>query len=80
MQLNVQSPLFALEPGQVITLDDARGTCVGARYGQVWVTEEGQIEDHVLSPGEMFTIRHDGRTLVQALQPAWVAIQETPCN
>jgi hypothetical protein len=80
MQLNLQSPLLALEPGQVLTLDDARGKCVGARYGSVWVTEEGHVEDHVVSPGGAYTIRHDGRTLVQALQPAWVTIKETPCN
>ena len=80
MQLNVRSPLFALEPGQVITLDDARGMCVGARYGTLWVTEEGRPEDRVLSPGEAYTITRDGRTLVQALQPAWVTLKETSCN
>lgn len=80
MRLDVESPLFALDPGQVIALEDARGKCVGARYGSLWVTEEGRIEDHVLCPGQVYTIAHDGRTLVQAMEPAWVLIKETPCN
>ena len=80
MNLALNAPLFALEPGQVVTLDDARGTCIGARYGSVWVTEEGRIEDRVLGPGEVYTVQRNGRTLVQALQPAWVSLKETPCN
>jgi hypothetical protein len=80
MNVALNNPLFALEPGQVVTLDDARGTCIGTRYGSVWVTEEGRLEDHVLGPGEAYTVKRDGRTLVQALQPAWVTLKETPCN
>jgi hypothetical protein len=75
MELHIDHPLIALEPGQVVTLDDAAGTRVSARYGTVWVTEEGNPHDHIVEPGQELLLRRDGRTVVQALQPAWVALQ-----
>ena len=75
MQLDLASPLLALEPGQVVTLDDARGTRIRARYGAVWVTEEGSVDDHIVSPGETHIVGRDGRTVVQAMQPAWIALR-----
>jgi hypothetical protein len=79
MQLDLASPLLALEPGQVITLDDAAGTCIRARYGAVWVTEEGHTADHIVQPGDVHVVGRAGRTVIQALQPAWVALRQGPC-
>ena len=75
MELHIDRPLIALETGQVVTLDDAAGTRVSARYGAVWVTEEGNPNDHIVEPGQELVVRRGGRTVVQALQPAWVALQ-----
>ena len=75
MTLNLNAPLLVLEPGQVVTLDDAAGTRIEARSGIVWVTEEGDRDDHIVAQGETLVVTHDGRTLVQALQPAWIALQ-----
>ena len=75
MELRIEHPLIALEPGQVVTLDDAAGTRVSARYGTLWVTEEGNPTDHIVNPGEAYVLARDGRSIVQALQPAWVALQ-----
>jgi hypothetical protein len=75
MELHLNAPVLALEPGQVVTLDDAAGTRIEARSGTVWVTEEGDRDDHIVAPGEHRVVGHNGRTLVQALQPAWIALQ-----
>ena len=75
MELNLKSPVLALEAGQVVTLDDAAGTRIEARSGTVWVTEEGDRDDHIVAPGQTLVVRNGGRTLVQALQPAWIALQ-----
>lgn len=75
MTLNLESPVLALEAGQVLTLDDAAGTRIVSRLGTVWVTEEGDPKDHIVGPGETRLIGRGGRTLLQALQPAWVALQ-----
>ncbi len=76
MNLSVQAPELALDRGQVLTLDDAAGTRIRARSGQVWITEEGSTKDNVLGPGEVFVIGHDGRTVVQAMHPSWIALDE----
>jgi hypothetical protein len=75
MTLNLNAPVLALEPGQVVTLDDAAGTRISARSGTVWVTEEGNTEDHIVTPGQSLVVARGGRTLVQALQPACIALQ-----
>ena len=75
MTLNLEAPVLALEAGQVVTLDDAAGTRIEARSGVVWVTEEGDRDDHIVAPGEPLVVTHGGRTLVQALQPACIALQ-----
>ncbi|MEO7741641.1 MAG: DUF2917 domain-containing protein [Usitatibacter sp.] len=75
MVLQLDQPVLALETGQVVTLDDAAGTRIEARRGTVWVTEEGDADDHIVAPGQTLVVARDGRTLVQALQPAWIALQ-----
>ena len=79
MQLDLASPLLALEPGQVVTLDDAAGTCIRARYGALWVTEEDNPADHIVRPGDVHVIARAGRTVVQALEPAWMSLRASPC-
>jgi hypothetical protein len=75
MELHLNAPVLALEPGQVVTLDDAAGTRIVARSGTVWVTEEGDRVDHIVAQGESLVVARAGRTLVQALQSAWIALQ-----
>jgi hypothetical protein len=74
LTLNLERPVIALEAGQMLTLDDAAGTRIVSRLGTVWVTEEGNHEDHIVGPGETLLIGRGGRTLLQAMQPAWVAL------
>ncbi len=76
MVLLVKAPVLDLHEGQVVTLDDAQGTRIVARHGTVWVTEEGDRSDHIVSAGEGLVVARRGRTVVQALQPARIAIRE----
>ena len=75
MDLRTQSAVLELKPGQVVTLDDAEGTSVRTRCGAVWLTEEGEAKDFVLSAGERRVIANPGRTLIQAMQTSWVSIR-----
>ena len=77
MQLHLKAPLLALQPGQVVTLDDAQGTRIVARSGTVWVTEDGGNRDHIVGPGDALVIARPGRTIVQALQTAWISLTES---
>jgi hypothetical protein len=75
MNLNLDHPTLALEQGQVVSLDDAAGKRISARLGSVWITYEGNLKDVILSPGESLILANDGRTVVQALEPAFVTLQ-----
>ena len=75
MVLKVEQPMLCLEAGQVLTLDDAAGKRIHAAMGQVWVTEEGEPDDHIVTMGDSLVVSHDGLTVVQAMAPSWVVIQ-----
>ena len=75
MTLNLERPTLALDAGQVLTLDDVAGTRISTRTGVVWVTVEGQLHDLILGPGDSVVVGQDGRTLVQALEAAFVTLQ-----
>lgn len=76
MRLNLKAPVLALEAGQILTLDDAEGLRILARSGTVWITEEGSPNDHIVGPGDTLIVAHPGRTLVQAIHPAWISLAE----
>ena len=48
----------------------APGLEVRCLSGAVWVTLEGDVEDHVLSEGDSFVAARPGRVAVMALRPA----------
>ena len=67
MRLKVSSSKVVLEPGQILTIDDARGVHIRPVGAKVWVTEEGDCSDFVVNPGEEFVVSCKGRTVVQAI-------------
>ena len=75
MTLNLERPALALEMGQVLALDDVAGTRISARSGVVWVTYEGDPTDLILGPGDSLVVSQGGRTVVQALEAAFVTLQ-----
>jgi len=76
MRLKVTSSKVVLEPGQVLTIDDAKGVHIRPVGAKVWVTEEGDCSDFVVNPGEEFVVSRKGRTVVQAIDTTWVDLQE----
>ena len=75
MQLTLEHPTLALAAGQVVSLDDALGMRISARLGTVWITYEDSRNDLIVYPGESLVVTQDGRTVVQALEPAFVTLQ-----
>ena len=74
MEVRSKAPVLALAAGDVVTLDDARGTRIQAQAGMVWVTEEADPQDHVVGRGETLIVARAGRTVIQALEPSWIAL------
>ena len=75
MDMIIESPVLQLEPGQVVTLDDALGVRIRSTAGTVWVTYEDNANDLIVKPGQTLVIARNGRTVVQALQPTHVEVQ-----
>jgi hypothetical protein len=76
MELSVSAPELELQEGEVVILNDAEGTRIVARSGSVWVTEEGDRQDHIMGPGDARVVARPGRTVVQALSPSRIALRE----
>lgn len=47
------------------------------REGVVWITQDGDVHDHVIAAGEMFLISQPGKVIAQALVDTLIEI--TPC-
>ena len=46
---------------------DLRGEQITCTAGQIWITQENDLNDYVLNPGEIFWVTRPGTLLVQAL-------------
>jgi hypothetical protein len=57
------------------TYGDHHRKVITCLQGKVWVTQEGDLEDHVLSPGDEMTTYKDGVVLIQALGNASVKVE-----
>jgi hypothetical protein len=58
---------------QMMVFDGAQGERVRVLFGATWLTQEGECGDAVLRPGAELAL-HDGRALIQALEPARLQI------
>lgn len=65
--LNPRTGAVRLAPNQTLKVHDGAGSTVCAVRGSVWITEEGQPRDIVLSPGACYQLRRQGMALINAL-------------
>ena len=58
--------LLALSYGDVIELPDARGTTIRVTRGALWLTQERDRRDVLLTAGDAWTVERDGLTVAEA--------------
>jgi hypothetical protein len=46
------------------------------RSGVIWVTQEGDVRDTIIGPGDELTIRKSGRTVITALETSCITLIE----
>lgn len=68
----------ALQRRQSLVLADAVGTVVAVDRGSVWITQERDQRDIVLSRGMRFQIDRPGRTIVAAEAPSVLRLLVPP--
>ncbi len=76
MDLKVSRAGLLLEAHQIFGLADAIGACVQVRRGKVWITQDDDGRDVMLTAGGAFTLDRPGLALVHALESAEVAVAE----
>jgi hypothetical protein len=70
---------WSLELDATLCLRPGReGLVVRATSGTVLVTQKGDLEDHVLEPGDQVRVRGDGLVVAWALTPAELAVRSAP--
>jgi len=63
-----------LKSGELLKLDGARGTTLRVTRGTLWLTQEHDTRDFVLTAGDVYTIDRGGMTLVEAQSNASVCV------
>ena len=59
------SALQTLRAGHIVTLGSSGGHLDVLR-GRVWLTREGELDDHLVETGQSFSVPANGRALVEA--------------
>lgn len=57
--------LLHLQPGHLLTLDRMKARRLRVRSGRLWITEPGDLTDHFVAAGESYTVKGNGRVVVQ---------------
>ena len=68
MQIEFGRSTLSLARDGLLALRDAQGTQILCQEGAVWVTQEGDIRDIIIGPGDALTIHAPGLTVVTAVQ------------
>jgi hypothetical protein len=77
MQIEFGRSTLSLARDGLLALRDALGTRILCHEGAIWVTQEGDIRDIIIGPGDAFTIRAPGLTVVTAVQPSKLTLIES---
>ena len=59
--------------GDSLRIENGAGTVIRSAKGDIWITQEGDVRDVVLSRGQSFTLDRNGLALLVALDRAAVA-------
>ena len=77
MQMQFRETGLSMPRERQVALQDAQGVRITCRSGLFWITQEGDIRDHVLAPGQVLRISSGGLTVVSALREGEISLQET---
>lgn len=66
--------LVELKPGAVVSIDDGAGMFVYVWEGTVWLTEDGDPRDQVVSAGQWARLSRRGRAVLSALGDSAIAL------
>ena len=74
MRVNASPIRVTLQWGMPLTVRDGQGACITSRRGTVWITQDNDLRDVVLTAGESFRLERPETAIVQAMDRAEVLI------
>ena len=80
MQVNAPPFRVSLHWGSPLTVSDGKGTCITARRGAIWITQDNDLRDVVLSSGESFLLDGSALAIVQAFDNAEIVVSPPPSS
>jgi hypothetical protein len=78
--MNSKRIVVELERGALLPLHDGAGATLACLDGDLWITQEHDGQDVLLRAGESLRLARNGRTVVQALSAARVAVEAPPAS
>jgi hypothetical protein len=76
MQIEINRSTLSLADEGLVAIRDGQGTRIVCHAGSLWITQECDVKDSVISAGESFTVRNPGLTLLTALSASELTIIE----
>jgi hypothetical protein len=77
MDNELRHPLTDLTAGSMLRVCDGEGRAIVVFEGQVWITQDNDQRDFVLSAGESFSVDQPGLTLVEAVRDSKLLVVDT---
>ncbi|HML07933.1 MAG TPA: DUF2917 domain-containing protein [Xanthobacteraceae bacterium] len=75
MPAPLDMPVY-LRAGHLLLIEDGAGLEIKCLQGNLWVTQEGDQQDRIVSSGESFVLDRPGLSVVTALlEPALLIVQ-----
>ena len=74
MLCNGYDKVVELGSGELVEMNDARGTTLRVTRGKLWITQERDRNDVVLRAGDVWTVERQGLTVIEAQDQATVCI------
>ena len=76
MQIEINHSTLSLADEGLVAIRDGQGTRIVCHAGSLWITQECDVKDSVISAGDSFTVRNPGLTLLTALSASELTIIE----
>lgn len=75
MRVNSSTFRVSIRWDRPFTVSEGIGACVTARRGAVWITQDHDLRDVVLTSGESFVLDQPGPAIVQAMDKAEILVR-----
>lgn len=76
MNVEIYEAILKLDQHSTLKLNDVKGACIYVHWGSVWITQQGDIKDHIVESGQSFPIAASSKAILTSLSDAGVSVME----